>query len=465
MDKNRSNNEDFRPADSKERSQRRIMVSTPGIRGGSSRVYQKKETFPKLYKQLIALGAGLLLLIIVIAVIASRGGKKGDGQIVTAQTSQPEITAAPALMEELLVQDEIQPGTETESGEGEVTDFELASSGETAEDNGSSDPYMPQDSVFAAAATSASSGAETWKSGALAPEPEGEGYLPVFRKAETEEKVIAITVDDCFQTENLKEIISLAQNAGGKLTIFPIGRLTPREALQETLRQAHTLGFEIENHTWSHSALYNVTDAELPKEIFDQDRAIDYILGVNYQSHFLRPRGGDDRNDLRTHAYLQQIGYYGVAHWSISGSGSSIEKLKETIGPGELYLFHCTDDDLAKLKVFIPYAVSQGYKLLTMNELFGYQKNAETALTDDPLTRPIPALEPYERDYKTIKKPTYSYAVYEIQVKLKELGFIEDEPDGIYGGGTETAVKNWQESIGVKADGVLTAELQHRLLD
>ena len=56
------------------------------------------------------------------------------------------------------------------------------------------------------------------------PTPTAEGFMPVFSKADTEEKIIAITVDDCFQADNLKQIVDAAIAVNGKLTIFPIGK-------------------------------------------------------------------------------------------------------------------------------------------------------------------------------------------------------------------------------------------------
>jgi len=129
-----------------------------------------------------------------------------------------------------------------------------------------------------------------------------------------------------------------------------------------------------------------------------------------------------------------------------------------------MFLFHCTDADLAKLQGFIPYATEQGYKLVTMNELFGYAKNYEEPLTDDPKTREIPQLEPYERDYKTIKAPTYDYAAYEVQAALIAKGFMKGSPDGIYGKKSAQCAIAWQKSMGYAGDGVLTPDQQRVLL-
>ena len=69
------------------------------------------------------------------------------------------------------------------------------------------------------------------------PEPTN-GLLPVFWSADTNEKIIAITVDDCFQAEHLQQIVDKAIECGGKLTIFPIGDNVLRERHGEVLRYA-----------------------------------------------------------------------------------------------------------------------------------------------------------------------------------------------------------------------------------
>jgi peptidoglycan hydrolase-like protein with peptidoglycan-binding domain len=47
--------------------------------------------------------------------------------------------------------------------------------------------------------------------------------------------------------------------------------------------------------------------------------------------------------------------------------------------------------------------------------------------------------------------------VAQLQELLSELGFYQGEPDGSFGGSTRTAVKKWQDSLGVDDDGVVQA--------
>ena len=108
---------------------------------------------------------------------------------------------------------------------------------------------------------------------------------------------------------------------------------------------------------------------------------IDELLGINYQAHFFRPRGGDERNDQRVHAYVEQMGYDAIAMWNKDGSKTPIEQLVSNIEPGDVYLFHTTDSDLQLLLQFIPAAVQQGYTLVTMSDMFGLPVNEESELT------------------------------------------------------------------------------------
>lgn len=282
-----------------------------------------------------------------------------------------------------------------------------------------------------------------------------DGFMPVFRKANNlTDKVVAITVDDCFQFSNTRSIVDLALSLNGKITLFPIAKNALRDELQEILRYAYQNGMEIENHTYSHNGLYGDTDEELAQNIYLADSAMDYILGVDYQMHFLRPRGGDDRNDQRTHAYIQQLGYKGIAHWTMSGSTEPMTKLLSTVEPGNIYLFHTTDNDLKKLQEFLPALTEMGYRLVTLNEMFGYPENETQPLTKSvEELQQVPPLQSYETTLVDLYKGDYMYAVKVLQERLIELGYLDGTADGVYGQGTFMAVGYFQQDNGIQPTG------------
>ena len=293
--------------------------------------------------------------------------------------------------------------------------------------------------------------------------PEPFTYLPVILNADTEAKKIAVTVDDCYQMDNLKTIIKLAKDNGAKLTLFPVGENVVRSGMSDILQRAvFDLNFEIENHTWSHARIFRLPQAEMAEEIWKQSAAVSHALGVNYQEHFLRLMGGDGDTDQRIHNYMSQLGYLAIAKWSVSGSDSDMTHIKSSLGPGQVYLFHTTDPDTKKLKEFIPYAVSKGYKLVTLNELFGLPENATAPLTDAAM----PAPRPFTYDYRTIKREEYTWVTLMMQEVLRSQGYLQmtGPSTGYYGPQTAKAVSAWQRDHGLEATGEADEATQRSIL-
>ena len=452
----------------------------------NSRYSRRARARRQRQMKMAAMAAAALIAVTLIVVLIVNGTRKPDRTTMTQTAAN--ATAAPeiAVSEDGTTNDGVNALDETTSdgmnapaSDAVPADATTAPDGTTSDGaNVSASDAAPADATTApdgtisdganalspAAATLDSAPSDAIAAARALTRPAAKGNnLPVFSRADTQEKIIAITVDDCFQAGNLRTIVQTAIDNGAKLTIFPIGEVALREKQTEILKWAWDNGMELENHTFTHNGLYNASDELLAKEIYYQNLALSKILGVEYHAHFLRPKGGDARNDERMHAYARQMGYYGIAHWTISGSGSTPSKLASTLAPGNIYLFHTTDkNDFEKLCGFIPYAVSQGYTLVTLNEMFGYPDN-ET----EPLTTPIeehqpPALEPYQITLIPLEKGSYDYRVYRLQEKLRALGCTKDEPDGIYGKGTAEAVKKFQKKAGLEVTGKADVATQEK---
>ena len=276
-----------------------------------------------------------------------------------------------------------------------------------------------------------------------------QGFLPVCYRCDTSRKVVAFTIDDCNQAHNLSAIIGLFQSYGGKATIFPIGENVA--FLGEELRSAYRSGFEIENHTWSHSGLYYEDDEGLAHQIWSQNRAVSEALGMDYQMHFLRPRGGDNRYDQRTHAYIRQLGYYGIAYWERVGVLAPTKIDASAVRSGDIMLFHTTNDDVKELKELVPKLANLGFSFVTLNELYGLPENETAPLTDGA---EVECIHPWLRFDQVFRREDYTHDVYMIQERLTELGFLTGAYNGYYGAKTESAVMAFQKSAGLTADGV-----------
>ena len=293
-------------------------------------------------------------------------------------------------------------------------------------------------------------------------------YLPILTKGPTDVKRITITLDDIKSVDNLNAIIDICESNKVELTLFPMGKDVASSAeLQSALRRAYSLGFEIGNYTYNNKNLYSLTDEEMAYEIFAQNQAVSKALGFKYDMHFLRTRGGKGENDLRTHQYLVQLGSYkGIAHWNQDGSDIGIKTLKNNLKAGYVYRFTTSDADLRKLTEFIPYAVSQGYDIVTLSVFCNLETNSVSPLPAEEET--IPAPYPFVYDtYITLggKDCTQAYAVQLLQKRLIELGYLpaDTAADGDYGNKTKTAVTLFQNYNGLGVDGIAGAETQRLL--
>lgn len=201
--------------------------------------------------------------------------------------------------------------------------------------------------------------------------------LPILDYAKDSTDKVAITIDDCFQLENVREILDLADKYGAKLTFFPIGYQIKKQPdlWQEILDRGH----ELENHSYHHVNISNLSDEKLYRTIAMVEHAMNEALGVNYKMKYFRPRGGAGRKDPRLSKVLRDLGYQAVASWGLSGS-QDVNKLLRKCSGGHVILFHTTDKDLGKLRKVIPALKKKGLKMVTLNELYGKPDNLITPL-------------------------------------------------------------------------------------
>ena len=296
------------------------------------------------------------------------------------------------------------------------------------------------------------------------PQATAPGFLPVFVKANTEDKRIAITVDECSGAAIVEDFARTAAKYGAKLTLFPTGENVMRKGMADVLKVCYyTMGFELENRCYSGTArLYTMNDAMMASEIWKQEIALSYILGVRYHPHFLRLYGGDGENDLRTHTFLYEQGYLGVAHWTFNGGTMAEGKIGTNLAPGNIYFFKTTREDLRMMDLLMDEARGQGYEMVTLNELFGYEAN-EAEDVGNILAETMPELVG-EVPYYFMKTGDCTWAAYLLQRRLIELGYLsEGSADGVFGSGTAAALSAFQAKLGLAATGAADPITQEKL--
>ncbi|MCR4577427.1 MAG: peptidoglycan-binding protein [Clostridiales bacterium] len=304
------------------------------------------------------------------------------------------------------------------------------------------------------------------------PTAQPEVYLPIVTKGPTTGKRIAITIQYANEPNVLNEIMTIAETSKAQLTVFVTGKMAvEKDDIRVALRRANDLNFELENFTYDNYKLFSLSDADLAFQIYQTQKAVNLALGVDYNMHFLRIYEGLAQNDLRTHQYLVQLGNYkGIASFNVDGNekAQTLKKLQSGLKSGNIYAFNCNADSVAKLKEFIPYAVSKGYELVTLNDLLGYEKNEVTALEGEAMDALIPEPLPFVyQNYVLLggKERPQGYAVQLLQQRLIELGYLSKDSrvDGDYGPNTKLAVQLFQQQMGLSTDGYAGVETQKLL--
>ena len=328
------------------------------------------------------------------------------------------------------------------------------------------DAGTPAPLTLKAADTPAPAETDAAETPAATPVPsETYDFLPVYTGADTEEKVVAVVLEDCSNAANLRTAASACAQMGAKLTLFPLGRVVMQQGMDDILRTCISdLGFEVENRTWSDSLIYRLSDSDMASEIWSPGIAVDYILDADYGMHLFHMRGGSGARDARTHSYLKQLGYDGIVNWTKSASGNDADALCAALKPGGIYAFTTSNEDLAKLGAFMQYASGRGYRFVTVNALLGFEENALTAAEDNILSRTLPAPKYDGPLYVEQRLGDRAYQVYLIQQRLAALGYLPaDGADGVFGDSTGAALCEFQAASGLLASGVATTETQARL--
>ena len=201
-----------------------------------------------------------------------------------------------------------------------------------------------------------------------------------LRHGDRSVKKVAVTVDDCYKNrrESISLDVELCLKYGVRMTFFPIvytGCLEPqyRDIWQSVL----DAGCEIGSHSWSHWQLGNRTSAGIIQVLGDWQQALDETLGYHYETRWLRPPYGSMTDNLkgndshtRVTKAIRTYGYEHVALWDVSQTDP--DKALKAVKNGSIMLFHATVKDTKCLEKLIPALLEEGYELVTLSELFGF---------------------------------------------------------------------------------------------
>ena len=202
----------------------------------------------------------------------------------------------------------------------------------------------------------------------LRPTAQANGLLPVYYNANTQSKLVAITVYNIPSASDVDRLLGLCGTYNAKLTFFVTG--TQVSAAQSLWPQVVISGCEIEGMGLTGAGASGLSYDALEAEIDGFAFALRGIIGEDYQPHFHSTLNMDDYDNATLHKILAAKGYYGIASWSLTNP-KSIDQIK----PGQIIAIDLSSYGVSLLGEVMRVLEEQGYSVVTLNTLFEYPEN------------------------------------------------------------------------------------------
>ena len=190
-------------------------------------------------------------------------------------------------------------------------------------------------------------------------------------------KYCALTFDDG-PSDTTKFILDILKFYNCTASFFVIGDRIKTDDQKETMRKAVAQGCTIENHSYTHGRLSEMSDDEILSE-FNKTQEIIYDVVGEYPQFFRAP-GLNDKGRLYDVVPLPFAGgSCGSADWNsrlgdvTSNIDERIKGVLSVVSDGHIILMHdCGGNYLtaATLRYIIPLLKEEGYEFVNLRELF-----------------------------------------------------------------------------------------------
>ena len=144
-------------------------------------------------------------------------------------------------------------------------------------------------------------------------------------------------------------------------------------AYPEVAKRVRQEGHEIGIHTWNHPVLTKLPLEAAQKEIMDTKEVIQKVTGV--QTKITRPPYGSINSAIQ-YAVDQAFIMWDVdtLDWKSHNTQAILAEVKKQVKPGSIILMHdIHQTSINALPAVIEYLQSQGYTIVTVDELLNHQ--------------------------------------------------------------------------------------------
>lgn len=187
-------------------------------------------------------------------------------------------------------------------------------------------------------------------------------------------KYISLTFDDgpnLGDDHTMNDMLDLLEKNDVVGSFFLIGNKINDENAK-VIKRAFDMGCDIENHSWTHPAMPELTKEEMIEEYEKCDQAIIKITGK--KPEFFRPpyiAVNDLMHQVIPTPFIQG---HGCKDWELDVSSEErIKMMEEGTKDGVLYLLHVMEGNINTLKALeylIPKLKKEGYTFVTVPEMF-----------------------------------------------------------------------------------------------
>ena len=193
-------------------------------------------------------------------------------------------------------------------------------------------------------------------------------------------KYISLTFDDgpnLGDDSTMNDMLDIMEKHGVTASFFLIGNKINENNIK-VIKRAFEMGCDIENHSWTHPVMSDLSKEEIQKEYELCDKAIIKITGK--KPEFFRPPYMAVSPLMHEVIETPFICGVGCQDWEAEVSAEErFNKLMQARQDGVLYLLHVMEKNTATLEAvdrIIPILKEEGYTFVTVPQMFKIKDQA-----------------------------------------------------------------------------------------
>ncbi len=189
--------------------------------------------------------------------------------------------------------------------------------------------------------------------------------------SDSSSKLIALSFDDGPNNSTTPEVLDILEEFDVPASFFVIGQ-NINDSTAGQMTRAISLGCEIQNHSYTHSFMTQLSSEEVQDEIKRTNELIEKYTGT--RPWLFRPPYINHNQSMHEVIGLTFINGVGCRDWEAGQSAQArYEELMPKVKDGDIILLHDFEGNgntVEALKKIIPELKEQGYKFVTVSQLF-----------------------------------------------------------------------------------------------